>query len=189
MKIGIMKFLGVDIDLLIQDFQAECSHKDMVRVARPDEKNQYDLLVLPDFVGYDMSGKGFLPHMILPPMYEGPNQDATFFQKNMLDFWLRKKDVLIFGVGNSACMVWEAQGGKLDFVDGKVVPLSTKGFNGMVEYRGNGFVASSVDFEGVEIFRRSTAEEMYHMVAQRMNGKNPSAFNNDEGDFEFELVS
>lgn len=171
MIVLVMKFLGVDIDAIIEELYQVVDRKSMVRVGMIDQKTTANLLIIPDFPGYDLSGRGFLPHMPFPPMFEGANQSAVFFQKNMLNYWCAKRETLIFGIGHGGCLVWEYQGGKLDIMDGQVMPLATKGFNGMVDFpQRRLYTAQATDFYGVDRMMKGDLDYAVQLANQKLNG-------------------
>ena len=127
MKAGIVLVTSTITELpVILDSFAGTPHT--VQVLLPHQRlDNLDVLIIPDSGGYNLTSMGCTPHMKLPnSLYKGQDQYVEAFRIQSLEFYFKSGTILV-GLGTSACLLYDdLLGGKLEFVNGRLQPISGK---------------------------------------------------------------
>lgn len=106
--------------------------KDHVRLILPDEKLMTEVLIIPDFSGYNTMTKAFTPHYGVPPKMGSADSHAEYFRVMMAGFYHNKPHTYILAFGHGAILYAdECLNLKVNMVNGELEPMHTLGVKGV----------------------------------------------------------
>lgn len=182
MRIGILTAPGLDWEPIYEFLTAEVTvrSKEHIRLVTCDELSIYDLLVIPDCNGYDLTSEAFFPHHSIPMDYVGPNQFVSRFGIYSLPYYIRK-GIKILGFGHSAFLLWDkGLQNKLTFSTGELELLHAgQPEAGITMYPENdsNTIFKSPNMWGVKRFVRKP--EFYSQLMRFINQVNAGNHGND----------
>jgi hypothetical protein len=129
MKIGIVMMpeetASMDLYLMAASVYTDPAKHHMVRMVTIDEKRDIDVLLIPDFSGYNLTTQAFSGMRFPPLNYPGAPQFPEKFRVEMLQYWMDKKDTAIVAFGNAAIMCHDIVGGKAEVIGSFIEPMAT----------------------------------------------------------------